>query len=128
MRPNPDYDTDELAKEPRTVVHQAWESICTFFAWAKHRILHKLEHIKPSNLLDILAEHGLALVVIILAWEIIEDVIFPILFIWLGKNVHPAFLAGAPAAWLICLHWLVVPLTWRAWVKFKKSLPANTKM
>ena len=128
MRPNPDYDTDELAKDPVTVFRQLWRTTHKFFSWAKHRISHKLEHVKPSNLLDILAEHGLALVVIIVAWEIIEDVLFPILFIWLGKNVHPVFLAGAPAAWLICLHWLVVPLAWRAWIKFKKSLPGDAKL
>ena len=128
MRPNPDYDTDELAKEPLAVLNRAMTSIRKFFSWAKHRISHKLEHVRPSNLVDILAEHGLALVVIIVTWEIIEDVLFPIMFIWLGNNVHPAFLAGAPAAWLICLHWLVVPLTWRAWINFKKALPGDSRL
>jgi hypothetical protein len=66
-----------------------------------------------------LQEHGTALVVIIIGWEIIEDVCFPLLFMWLGTNVHVVFLAGAPASWLLCLHWLVVPLTWSWWVKFK---------
>ena len=66
-------------------------------------------------------EHGLALVVILVGWEIIEDVLFPILFIWLGNNVHPAFLAGVPAAWLLCLHWLAVPILWSAWMKLSNK-------
>jgi len=86
--------------------------------WLKHRIKHKLEHIKPSRLMDTIMEHGIALVVIIVMWEIIEDILFPILFIWLGKNVNPWFLAGAPVSWLLCLHPIAVPLLWAAWIKF----------
>ena len=86
--------------------------------WLKHRIKHKLEHIKPSRLMDTIMEHGVALVVIIVMWEIIEDILFPILFIWLGKNVNPWFLAGAPVSWLMCLHPIAVPLLWAVWIKF----------
>ena len=89
------------------------------YTWVTHRLKHKLEHFKWENIKAIFREYGLALVVIIIGWEIIEDVFFPLLFIWLGKNVHPAFLAGAPAAWLICLHWLVVPATWALWMRIK---------
>ena len=91
--------------------------------WISHRLKHKLEHLNPSRLLDTLKEHGIALVIIIIGWEIIEDVLFPILFIFLGNHVHPAFYAGAPAAWLLCLHWLAVPILWGAWIKIihKKS-------
>ena len=88
--------------------------------WIKGRIKHKLEHFRWKNIKSIFREHGIALVVIIVGWEIIEDIVFPLLFIWLGKHVHPIFLAGAPAAWLLCLHWLVVPITWAWWVKVKK--------
>ena len=86
--------------------------------WLKHRIGHKLEHIRPSRLMDTIVEHGTALVVIIVAWEIIEDILFPLVFIWLGKNVNPWFLAGAPVSWLMCLHPLAVPLLWAGWIKF----------
>ncbi len=89
--------------------------------WFKHRIKHKLEHLKASNLLDTLIEHGVALVIIIIAWEIIEDIMFPVMFILLGKYVHPVFYAGAPAAWLLCLHWLMVPFLWGLWIKISKK-------
>ena len=90
--------------------------------WIKDRIEHKLEHFRWKNIKSVFREHGLALVIIIVGWEIIEDVAFPILFIYLGKHVHPVFLAGAPAAWLLCLHWLVVPITWAWWVKIKAKI------
>ena len=85
--------------------------------WIWHRLMHNLSHIRPQRLLDILKEHGMALVVIILVWEIIEDVLFPLLFIWLGHNVNPWFITGAPISWLICLHPIAVPLMWAAWIK-----------
>ena len=90
-------------------------------SWIKHRLLHKLEHFKLDKLKDTMREHGLALVIIIVAWEIIEDILFPILFIWLGSNVHPSFYVGAPVSWILCLHWLAVPALWWAWIKIKRK-------
>ena len=92
-----------------------------FFKWVKHRLTHKFNHFRLSHLIDVLKEHGLALVIIIVIWEIIEDVGFPLLFIWLGTHVHPLFLVGAPVSWLLCLHWIAVPITWGWWIKIKKK-------
>ena len=92
-----------------------------FFRWIKDRLSHKLEHLKWSSIKKTLKEHGLALAVIIVGWEIIEDVLFPVLFIFLGNHVHPAFYAGAPAAWLLCLHWLAVPIMWGFWMKISNN-------
>jgi len=89
--------------------------------WLKHRLKHKIEHFRLSALMDTLKEHGVALVTIIVVWEIIEDILFPLLFIFLGTHVHPVFLAGVPASWLLCLHWLMVPLLWSAWVKISQE-------
>ena len=91
------------------------------FKWIKDRLGHKLEHFKWANIKKTMKEHGLALVVIIIGWEIAEDVLFPVLFVLLGNHVHPAFYAGAPAAWLLCVHWLAVPLIWGWWIKIKGS-------
>ena len=88
--------------------------------WLKHRIGHKLEHLKPRRLMDTLLEHGLALVVIVIIWEIIEDILFPLIFIWLGKNVNPWFLTGAPISWLLCLHPIAVPILWALWIKISR--------
>ena len=89
--------------------------------WIKDRLGHKLEHLKWTNVKKIFKEHGLALVIIIVGWEIAEDVIFPVLFVFLGNHVHPAFYAGAPASLLLCFHWLMVPFLWGVWVKTNKS-------
>ena len=74
--------------------------------WISLRLKHKLEHLNPSRLLDTLKEHGIALVIIIIGWEIIEDVLFPILFIFLGNHVHPAFYAGdQQLGCCVCTGW-----------------------
>ena len=91
------------------------------YHWLKHRLSHKLEHFSTESIKKTLKEHGLALVVIIIAWEIIEDVLFPILFAVLGKFIHPAFYAGIPAAWILCLHWLAVPIIWGWWIRISKK-------
>ena len=91
------------------------------FKWIKSRISHKLGHLSVSALKDVMKENGLALVLIIVIWEIIEDILFPLLFIFLGNYVHPVFYTGAPAAWLLCLHWLAVPIMWSAWIKIKNK-------
>ena len=87
------------------------------FAWTIKRLRHKLSHLHPTKLIDTLKEHGMALVVIIVLWEIIEDVAFPLLFIWLGHNVNPWFITGAPISWLLCLHPIAVPVMWAIWVR-----------
>jgi hypothetical protein len=89
-------------------------------SWIKHRILHKLRHLHPSHLIDILKKHGTALVTIVIIWEIIEDILFPALFIWLGHNVNPWFITGAPISWLLCLHPIAVPIIWSLWVKISR--------
>ena len=92
-----------------------------FFQWLKNRLGHKLEHLKWSNIKKLFRENGLALVVIIVGWEIIEDIVFPVIFALPGKYVHPAFFAGIPVAWIVCLHWLMVPVLWGVWIKIKQD-------
>jgi hypothetical protein len=85
--------------------------------WLKHRVKHKLQHFQPSTVKKLLKEYGVAFLVIFIIWEIIEDVMFPLLFVWLGKNVDPWFLSGAPISWLLCVHPIAVPIIWGAWIK-----------
>jgi hypothetical protein len=85
-----------------------------------HRVTHKLHHFKWSHFKNILKEHGLAFLIIFIVWEIVEDVLFPLLFIWLGNNVNPWFLTGAPISWLLCLHPIAVPVMWAIWVKISR--------
>lgn len=87
------------------------------FTWIKERVKHKLEHLSFSKLKDAVKKHGMPFLVILVGWEIIEDVLFPVAFGLLGKYIHPAFYGGIPAAWLLCLHWLAVPVLWHFWLK-----------
>ena len=88
--------------------------------WFIDHVKHKLGHFHPTRLLDTLKEHGMALVIIIVGWEIIEDILFPVLFIWLGHNVNPWFITGAPISWLLCLHPIAVPAIWGLWIKISR--------
>lgn len=94
----------------------------SFLGWAKHRLRHKLEHFSLDELKEAFIRGGVPLLVIVVSWEIIEDIIFPVVFLWLGKNIHPVFYSGAPVSWLLCLHWLVVPIFWGLWIKFSKKV------
>jgi hypothetical protein len=87
--------------------------------WIKQRLSHKLEHFKWANIKKTFRENGLALVVIIVGWEIIEDIVFPAIFAVLGNYVHPVFFTGIPVAWIVCLHWFMVPVLWSMWIKIK---------
>jgi len=91
------------------------------YKWIKHRIAHKMEHYSAAKLKKFLKENGLAFVIIFIGWEIIEDVLFPVLFVFLGNTVHPAFYAGAPASILLCFHWLAIPILWGLWVRISKK-------
>ena len=66
-------------------------------------------------------EHGLALLVITIVWEIIEDIVFPVIFYYLGKHINPIFYTMIPASLILCVHWLVVPFTWGLWIKIKNK-------
>ena len=89
------------------------------YSWAINRIKHKLRHLSWDFIKEKLKKHGLAFVVILVGWEILEDIVFPLIFTWLGLNVHPVFIAGAPVSLIVCLHPIAVPLIWAAWIKIK---------
>jgi len=69
-----------------------------FISSIKHRFEHKLEHFSIEKLKKALIDGGLPLLpllIIIVGWEILEDV----LFFWaLGFYVHPAFYVGIPTS------------------------------
>ena len=82
---------------------------------------HKLKHISIDNIKRLLKENGMAFVVIFIIWEVIEDILFPVLFYWLGNNVNPWFHTAIPISFIVCLHGIMVPLTWTIWIKFRRK-------
>ena len=87
-----------------------------FIKWLKERISHKFENFSIKKIKDFLKKNGLAFVIIFIGWEIVEDVVFPIVFAYLGNYVHPAFYAGIPASLILCFHWLAIPILWGLWL------------
>ena len=100
--------------------------IKTSFCWIRDKVTHKLEHYSKEKIKKFFKENGLAFVVIFIVWEIIEDVLFPLLFIWLGNNVNPWWHTGAPISWLLCLHPVAVPALWWVWIRLRGSNKKNT--
>jgi len=96
-------------------------------SWIKHRIGHKFKNFSKDKIKRFLKENGLAFVIILVGWEIVEDVVFPIIFGALGNYVHPAFYAGIPASLILCFHWLAVPILWGLWLKISKKSPDDIK-
>jgi len=86
--------------------------------WIKNRVMGKLNHFSYKKIKSFLKKNGLAFVIIFIGWEIVEDVVFPIIFALLGNWVHPAFYAGIPASLILCFHWLAIPILWGLWLKF----------
>ena len=90
------------------------------YNWIKHRLLHKIEHFSLEKIKSFLKENGLAFTVIFIGWEITEDILFPIMFGFIGAYVNPIFYAAIPASLVLCFHWLAVPILWAIWVKISK--------
>jgi len=89
--------------------------------WLYNKIKNKLKLLSLSNIKALFKEHGLALVIIVVGWEIVEDVVFPVIFGLLGRYVDPAFYAGIPISLVVCLHWLMVPVLWSLWIKISNK-------
>ena len=90
------------------------------FKGLRRRLAHKLHHFKWSHIKGLLQKHGLAFLIIFIIWEIVEDIAFPVLFIWLGNNVNPAFHSGVLASLFLCVHPIAVPIMWGIWIKISR--------
>ena len=87
------------------------------FNWIKERISKKLKHFSVDHFKKLLKKHGTAFLIIVIGWEIVEDVVFPIIFGILGNYVNPVFYTGIPASLILCFHWLAVPILFGIWLK-----------
>lgn len=90
-------------------------------SWLLNKIKDKFKLLSLKNIKTMLKEHGLALVIIVVGWELVEDIIFPLIFASLGRYVDPLWYAAVPASLLICLHWFMVPLLWGFWMRISNK-------
>lgn len=108
------------------MLSRAIQFIKDFPGWFKERVHHKLEHFSLAELKKVIVEGGLPLLIIVVGWEIIEDILFPMIFTAMGFIIHPIFYLGVPVSWALCLHWLAVPFLWGLWMKYKGKKNVNT--
>jgi len=89
------------------------------FSEIYHNIKHKLKFWTPENGKKLIVEYGVPFFVILIIWEIIEDILFPYTAYLLGTYLNPVFYTLMPISWIICLHPIAVPILWSWWVFFK---------
>jgi hypothetical protein len=77
-----------------------------------HNLKHKISHINIGHFKNIMKKYGLPFLIIFIIWEVVEDIIFPIIFYYLGMNYNSFFLGLIPVSWILCLHPIAVPIIW----------------
>jgi hypothetical protein len=87
-----------------------------------HNLRHKLSFWRWFNIRKKLVQYGLPFLIILILWEIIEDIVIPGIFGLLGAYIDPMFYALVPTTWFVCLHPIAVPIMWAWWCFiFKKE-------
>jgi hypothetical protein len=95
--------------------------------YLKIRLSSRFDNFSRKKIKAFLKKNGLAFVIIVVGWEIVEDVVFPIIFGFLGNYIHPAFYAGIPASLILCFHWLAIPILWGLWFKISGNKKDESK-
>jgi len=76
---------------------------------------------KLKTLKSKLIEYGPTFLVILIIVELLEHFGLPILFYYLGNNVHDFFYVLIPAPLMVCLHFITAPLVFFIYVNIKKK-------
>ena len=86
-----------------------------------HNLRHTIEFWRWKNLKSAFLKHGTEFLVILIIWEIVEDIIFPAVMYLCGETLNPVFYSLIPAGWIVCLHPIAVPVLWSMWRCLKRS-------
>ena len=92
-----------------------------FIQYIKHTINDKITFWKWKNLKKKLIEYGPTFLIILIIVELLEHVGLPLLFYYLGGNVHDFFYVLIPAPLLICLHFITAPLVFFIYITITKN-------
>jgi len=97
--------------------------------YIKHNITHKISFWKWNNLKSKLIEYGPTFLIILIIVELLEHFGLPILFYYLGQNVHDLFYLLVPAPLVVCLHFITAPLVFLIYIKItnQKKTQNNAK-
>lgn len=91
-----------------------------FIQYIRHTIGHKIAFWKPKNLKSKLIEYGPTFLIIVIIVELLEHFGLPILFYYLGNNVHEFFYVLIPTPLMVCLHFITAPLVFFIYISIKK--------
>ena len=91
------------------------------FEYIKLKFKSRFKNFSKDRIREFLKKNGLAFVIILVGWEIMEDFVFPVIFGFLGNYIHPAFYVGIPASIILCFHWLAVPILWGIWLRLSNQ-------
>ena len=80
------------------------------YQYIKHNWTHKISFWNLKNLKNKFIEYGPLFVFILIIVELFEHFGLPVIFYWLGGNIHEAFYALVPTPLFICLHFLTTPI------------------
>ena len=92
-----------------------------FINYIKHTLIHKLSFWTWGNLKKKLIEHGPTFLIILIIVELIEHLGLPVLFYYLGENIHDFFYVLIPAPLVVCLHFLTAPLVFFIYMLITKK-------
>jgi len=92
-----------------------------FIEYIKHTIKHKSAFWSVKNLKSKLLEYGPTFLIILIIVELLEHIGLPILFYFLGNNVHDFFYVLIPAPLIICLHFITAPIVFFIYIAIKKK-------
>ena len=92
-----------------------------FIKYIKHTIEHKVSFWSLKNLKSKLLQYGPTFLIILVIVELLEHVGLPVLFYFLGNNIHDFFYVLIPAPLLVCLHFITAPLVFFIYVSIKKK-------
>ena len=105
-----------LAKEMKKIYH-----------YIKHNWVHKVSFWKFSNLKKKLIEYGPVFITILIIVELLEHFGLPILFYWMGSNLHESFYILVPAPLVICLHFITTPIVFFIYIMVTKKKKKRKK-
>ena len=92
-----------------------------FIEYIKHTLGHKVSFWSFKNLKSKLLEYGPTFLIILVIVELLEHLGLPVLFYFLGNNVHDFFYVFIPAPLLVCLHFITAPLVFFIYITIKKK-------
>jgi len=93
----------------------------SFIQYIKHTVSHKISFWKLSHLKSKFIEYGPTFLIILIIVELLEHFGLPILFYFLGNNIHDFFYLLIPAPLVVCLHFITAPIVFFIYINITRK-------